>query len=119
MKTSMSDEELAALRGQSWKTEDAMRVLEACKDSGMRQVEFCRQHRLQPKRLSWWRKRLRDWGALRPATKQACFAPAVVASAEAMKVKIQLPGEVAIEIADVVSASFVASLVSELREAAL
>lgn len=117
MKAKTTDEELATLREQHWSTEDAKRVLAACKDSGLSQAEFCRKHELQPKRLSWWRKRLRDWGALRQVTETVRFAPAVVPPTAAMQVKIRLPGEVAIEIADA-GASFVAELVSELREAA-
>jgi len=117
MKAKTVDEEMSALREHHWSTTDAKRVLEACRDSGVPQAEFCRKHGLQPKRLSWWRKRLRDWGALRRATEAVRFAPAVVLPAAAMQIKIRLPGEVAIEIADA-GASFVAALVSELRETA-
>lgn len=116
MRAKTVGEEMAALREQHWSAEDAKRVLDACKDSGVTQAEFCRKYGLQPKRLSWWRRRLRDWGALRRSTDAVRFAPAVV-PATALRIKIQLPGEVAIEIGDV-GASFVAALVSELREMA-
>jgi transposase-like protein len=114
MKARTVNDEMAALREQHWSAKDAKRVLEACKGSGVAQAEFCRKHGLQPKRLSWWRKRLRDWGTVRGSCDGVRFAPAVV-PAVAMQIKIHLPGEVAIEIADV-GASFVAALVSELRE---
>jgi transposase-like protein len=116
MRAKTVDEEMAALREQHWSAEDAKRVLEACKDSGEAQAEFCRKHGLQPKRLSWWRRRLRDWGALRRSTDGVRFAPAVVPAAT-MQIKIRLPGEVTIEIADV-GVTFVAALMSELRETA-
>jgi len=124
MRAKTVDEEMAALRGQHWSAEDAKRVLGACKDSGAAQAEFCRKHGLQPKRLSWWRKRLRDWGAPGRSTEAVRFAPAVVATTamrikiqSPMRIKIQSPGEVAIEIADA-DAAFVAALISELLEAA-
>jgi transposase-like protein len=116
MRAKTLDEEMAALRGQHWSAEDAKRVLEAGEDSGVAQAAFCRKHGLQPKRLSWWRKRLRDWGGPERSTEAVRFAPAVVATT-AMRIKIQLPGEVAIEIADA-GAAFVAALISELRGAA-
>jgi transposase-like protein len=116
MRAKTVDEEMAALREQHWSAEDATRVLEVCKDSGVAQAAFCRKHGLQPKRLSWWRKRLRDWGEPGRATEAVRFAPAVVATT-AMRIKIQLPGGVAIEIADA-DAAFVAGLIGELRETA-
>ncbi len=116
MRAKTVDAEMAVLRERHWSAEDAKRVLDACRDSGVTQAEFCRKHGLQPKRLSWWRRRLRNWGASRRWPDAVRFAPAVVA-ATAMRIKIQLPGEVAIEIGDV-GAAFVAALVSELRETA-
>lgn len=117
MRTKDPDEKMAALRGQHWSTDDARRVLAACDESRLTQAAFCRQHGLQPKRLSWWRKRLREWDASASPAGGVRFVPAVVPPGKAMQVKIRLPGEVAIEIAGA-EASFVASLMRELRERA-
>jgi len=118
MKTKNVDEAIESLREQRWSTEDAHRVLAACEASRLSQAAFCREHGLQAKRLSWWRKRLREWGAQRATTNRVRLAPAVVPAVAAPQITIRLPGEVEIEVAEV-GASFLAALVSELRELAL
>jgi len=117
-KSKRVEDELAALSKQHWSPEVAQRVLEACEGGGLSQARFCREHGLQAKRLSWWRKRLRAWGAVPAAAERVRFAPAVVRGTAPTQIQIRLPGEVAIEISGA-SASFVASVVSELRGSSL
>jgi transposase-like protein len=115
-------EEMAALRGQRWTTREARRVLAAVDDSGLSLAAFAREHDLREQRLSWWRKRLGEWGGRDPAAEGTCrFVPAVVQedarASTSAQLAVRLPDGVVIEIADV-SPRWAVLLVRGLCEAA-
>jgi len=114
------DEEIVALRGRRrWSTEEAHRVLAAWRKSGLSGKAFARQHGLNDVRLSWWRRRLEDWG-VQPCRAEAArlsLVPAVVKDGTSGEVVIRLPDGVLVEVVTTatVPARWVSRLVVGLR----
>lgn len=71
-----ADKTCGALHNLSryWSEQDARAVLDAWEESGKSAVAFADEHGLKPKRLYWWRQRLR-----RPSSEPA-FIPVVLCS---------------------------------------
>lgn len=49
---------MAKNRSKTWSEQDAGRVLDRADRSGLTDAAFSKRHRISPKRLSWWRRRL-------------------------------------------------------------
>ncbi len=63
MKTKIEPFECAvqrAQKGKHWKRQEALVVLKQWKESGMTVTDFVRAHQLPPKRVGWWKRRLKD-----------------------------------------------------------
>lgn len=104
---------------RQWKPDEAKSALAALRESGLPLATFARQQGYSAQRLRWWKGRLGDRGG--SAEQTAGLVPAIVtglatvAASEAV-VTVRAPGEVVVEIADVVAvpASWVAELVKGL-----
>lgn len=94
---------------ETWKPEDARRVLEEWKQSGGPLSEFARRHGIDPARLYWWRKRL----AKSPSVTALALVPATITSAASLAITVRLPNEIAIELTSATPQE-VAALVAEL-----
>ena len=63
MKSMLDPFQLAVQRaqqGKHWRRKEAIVVLKRWKESNMTVAEFVRAHQLPPKRVAWWKRRLRD-----------------------------------------------------------
>jgi len=108
-----------------WTERQGRKVVAAWRRSGLTAREFARRHKMNPQRLSWWRKRLGESstreGTGRRETSLISLVPGEVcmqapASAALSLAVMRLPCGISIEFADAgaVSAGWVASLVCAL-----
>jgi hypothetical protein len=112
-------------RWRQWTAEDARRVLEAWRASGLPLATFARRRGLCAERVRWWRLRLSDWQRA-PGEERPQLAPAVVTGLPPVPavagsvVTVRAPGDVVVEIADVgaVPASWLSALVIGLARPA-
>jgi hypothetical protein len=112
-------------RWRQWTAEEARRVVEAWRASGLPLATFARQRGLCAERVRWWRLRLGDWQRA-PGEERQQLVPAVVTelapepAATASAVTVRAPGDVVVEIADVgaVPASWLSALVIGLARPA-
>ncbi len=112
-------------RWRQWTAEEARRVLEAWRASGLPLATFARRRGLCAERVRWWRLRLSDWQRA-PGEERPQLAPAVVTglppvpAAAGSVVTVRAPGDVVVEIADVgaVPASWLSALVIGLARPA-
>jgi hypothetical protein len=106
---------------RQWKVDEARRVVEAWRASGLPLATFARKRGLCAERVRWWRKRLGDWS---PPSEAPRLIPATVTgfppTATGVVLTIRAPGEVVVEVADVgaVPAAWLSALVRELARSA-
>ena len=107
---------------RQWKADEARRVVEAWRASGLPLATFARKRGLCAERVRWWRQRLGDWNPpseeaprLIPATVTG-FAPTVAGAV----LTVRAPGDVVVEVTDVaaVPAAWLSALVRELARSA-
>jgi hypothetical protein len=104
---------------RQWKANEARRVVEAWRASGLPLAAFAHQRGLTPERLRWWRQRLGDWnaGGAAPSLVPAVVTGERTAATATVTVRV---GIVVVEVADVdaVPAPWLAALVSGLAKPA-
>jgi transposase-like protein len=108
---SRASEWTAPAAGVRWTTADGRAAVRAWKRSGLTLAEFERRHDLGTGRLRWWKRRVESEG-----TRDAInLVPMVATKSPAAAVVVVRIAEVEIEVrADLVSAQWLAQLVSEL-----
>jgi hypothetical protein len=88
--------------------------------SGLSLAAYCRQVGVCPKRIRWWRDRLKDWNVKRPEQDGPRLVPVLPTAPPKPRlaggaVRLLLPGGVALELDPAhVSATWVAAIVSEV-----
>jgi hypothetical protein len=103
---------------RQWKADEARRVVEAWRASGLPLATFARKRGLCAERVRWWRQRLGGWSS--PSEEAQRFIPATVTgfapTTAGAVVTVRAPGEVVVEVADVgaVPAEWLSALVREL-----
>src|SRR5687767_613982 len=69
-------------RWQQWSAEEAGRVLEEWRASGLALGRFARERGMGAERLRWWKKRLGDWSQKAGGTQAAALVPVVLSEPE-------------------------------------
>lgn len=106
---------------RQWTTDEARRVVEAWRASGLPLATFARKRGLCAERVRWWRKRLGD---RRPPFEEAQrLIPATVTgfapTAGGALLTVRVSGELVVEVADVgaIPAEWLSALVRKLAGA--
>jgi hypothetical protein len=112
-------------RWQQWSPEEAGRVLEEWRASGLALGRFARERGIGAERLRWWKKRLGDWSEKAGSAETTVLVPMVLpepapaVAAGKAPVVVRVPGGMVVEVADPagVSAEWLVMLVSQLSRA--
>lgn len=109
-------------RWQQWSAEEARRVLEEWRASGLALGRFARERGIGAERLRWWKKRLGDWKEKVGGSQGVGLVPMVLSEPEAAgaagkaAVVVRVPGGIVVEVEEPagVSTEWLVKLVSQL-----
>lgn len=109
-------------RWQQWSAEEARRVLEEWRASGLALGRFARERGIGAERLRWWKKRLGDWKEKAGGSEGVGLVPMVLSEPEPVgaagkaSVVVRVPGGIVVEVEESagVSTEWLVKLVSQL-----